>query len=410
MRSWTTVVVRRTCAMFGDRYCYSVLHRPHYHHHHPHQHYDYHHEHHHHHRHRQHHHHHQLLPMELITVIYATIIILITIISDISQVEAIQFTKSFQSTTFSTVITSGQNERNDNFYAKKRLRQNASNYLMERLNDFMALPKYVPTHLSRLTNRQDCNGSDCLRNNNAVSLYIPRKNNTSRREQPSFLLLSNNPSSSSRDGKRKMHQPSESERATTLKFSNLHTGIKILEPISTSKQHAEKSLPDNSYHISSVVNLRNHGEYSGSKSSETGSIPPFAGGAELTDFIQPIDTTVTNTHRLYENLFSNIISHVAPVAHYGKNKHYHLLSTGNRDTIYGNQQSVPLIPLNRKSQIYEPITSLPQAGDEHAIYSTYSYQNTDHFTLSLSPSSSSSSTPNYDSKFQSHLVSLSFPV
>ncbi|VDM21160.1 unnamed protein product [Wuchereria bancrofti] len=251
-----------------------------------------------------------------------------------------------------------------------------------------SIPKLIPSKFPRLRNRQDCNGSDCLKNNDAISLYIPQDNSTNDGQLPPLLLLSNNPSNISQRNRNPQH-------GTTLKLSKLHTGIKVLE---SDVQQFQKPIllppsSDASYHISQM-NSRNHGEYGGVKLTEAGPIPPFAGGAELTDFIQPLDTTL-QTHRIYENIIPN---HILSNHLYGKNKHYLLSAPGNR-SIYNDFHSVPLIPFNRKLEIYESVTSLPS---NPSIHSTYSAQ------IINQPTLLSSSSLHYGSQYDLQSVSFNF--
>ncbi|MCP9264175.1 hypothetical protein DINM_022188 [Dirofilaria immitis] len=385
MRSWKTALLRRTCAMFGNR-CYFLLH------------------------------HHRLFPMELVSLIPATMIILITVIIG-TRVDAIRFADPFPSP-FSSVISSGRYGP-EAILARIRMRRNASKFpfsshaiirdnqqqaLRKKLKSLQQaqnivltdsppvqiLPKLIPSNFSILTNRQDCNGSDCLKNNDAVSLYIPRENSTNDGQLPPLLLLSNNPSSSGNNWENRNLQQS-----TTLKLPKLHTGIKILEP---DVQQLQKSIPlhpaDVPHHISQA-NSRNYNEYSNVKISEIGPIPPtppFAGGAELTDFIQPIDTTV-QTHRIYGNVIPSATNHISPAAYSNKNKHYLLSSSGNRG-IYGNFPSEPLLPFSSELGIYELGTS----SSPPFVYSTYSAQNTDYFT----------SSPYYRSQYDLYSVNFNF--
>lgn len=414
-------------------------------------------------------HHHRLLPMELISIIPATIIILITVIIG-TRVEAIQFDDSFPSSSFSTVISS-EHHGPKNIFAGIRIRRSASSYLVQRLrnlrrgrkwndlqtndvrneNDLISsqkfmdnnaslmnrriqtskdrfagfhfssyannnidkkqqaakstellqqaqnltltdsspiqlLPKSVLSNFPRLTNRQDCNGSDCLKNNDAISLYIPRENNSNDGQPPPLLLLSNNPSSSNNRKNR------NSQQGTTVKLSKLHTGIKVLGP---DIQQFEKPIPlsqsDTSYHISQT-NSRSHGEYGTVKLSEVEPIPPFAGGAELTDFIQPIDTSM-QTHRLYEDIIPSTTNHISSATYYGKNKHYLLSPSGNRG-IYGDYHPAPFIPFSSKLEIYEPLT----LSSPPPVYSTHSDQSTDHLT----------SSSHYGSEYDIYSVSFNF--
>ncbi|EFO16031.2 hypothetical protein LOAG_12477 [Loa loa] len=261
---------------------------------------------------------------------------------------------------------------------KSKLLQQTQNMI---LTGSPPVPKSIPLNFSRLTNRQDCNSSDCLKNNDAISLYIPQENSTNDGQPPPLLLLSNNPSSSNNRINR------NSQESTTLKLPKLHTGIKVMGPgVQEPQNPIPLPPPDIPYH-NSQTNSKNNGEYGGVKLSGVGLIPPFAGGAELTDFIQPIDTAL-QTHHIYEN--SN---HISSIAYNGKNKHYLLSASGNRG-IYNDFHPAPLIPFSPKLEIYESVTlSSP------SIYSTYSAQSIDYH-----PTSSST----YGSQYDSHSVSLLF--
>ncbi|VDP23057.1 unnamed protein product [Onchocerca flexuosa] len=436
MRSWKSAVLRRICAMFGNR-CYFY---------------------------------HRLFPMELISTIPAIMIILITVIIG-TRVEAIRFADPFPSSS-SSVISSGHSGP-EAILARIRIRRNASNYFVKRLrslasnsrkdmksndlqvndirnaNDisrrrfivsdlstdqnipinrkrFTKLPsssdatvednnqnqmlrkksklpqqtqhiasidslpaqtppKLIPSKFPRFTSRRDCNGSDCLRNNDAISLYIP-ENNTKNGQLPPLLLISNNHSNNSNRENHNLQQ------GTTLKLPELHTGIKILESNIHQPQKLGPLPPsDVSYHVSQT-NSKNYDEYGSVKSAKRGPIPPpippFAGGAQLTDFIQPIDTVV-QTRDVYENIIPN---HISSGAYYSKNKPY-LFASENRG-LYDNFESKPLIPFDSKLEVYEPVTASPT----FSAYSSYSDQNTDYFT----------SSPHYEPPHDLYSVSFNF--
>ncbi|CAG9535748.1 unnamed protein product [Cercopithifilaria johnstoni] len=267
---------------------------------------------------------------------------------------------------------------------KPNLLQQAQNITLTNSPLTQVHSQLIPSNFSRLTNRQDCNGSDCLKNNDAISLYIPRENNTNDGQLAPLLLLSNNPSSSNN---RKNHNP---QVVSTLKLPQLQTGIKILGP---DVQQPQKPIPlspiDTSYHVSQT-NPKNHIEYGSVKLPEVGPIPPFAGGAELTDFIQPVDTAM-QTHRVYENIIPN---HISTAAYYDKNKHYLRSASGNRG-IYGDFHSAPLVQFGPKLGIYEePVTfSSPSS-----VYSTYSTEIADDRT----------SSSHYESQYNLQSVSFNF--
>uniref|UniRef100_A0A0R3S6K2 Homeobox protein 2-like n=1 Tax=Elaeophora elaphi TaxID=1147741 RepID=A0A0R3S6K2_9BILA len=294
----------------------------------------------------------------------------------------------FSSRAATITTTTGMNKEQHGLERKSKLLQQTQNTAT--LTDSPPSLKLIPSNFPRLTNRQDCNGSDCLKNNDAISLYIPRDNSTNDGQPPPLLLLSNNPSSNSgsssngNSGNRKNHNPPLS---TTLKFSKLHTGIKVLR---SDVQHPQKSIPSpDASAYQEGANSRSNGEYGGVKLSEVGPIPPFAGGAELTDFIQPIDMTM-QTQRIYENIIPN---HISPTAYYDKNKHYLLSASGNRG-VYGDLHPAPLIPFDPKMGIYEPVT----VPSPHSVYSTYSAHITDH----------SATSSQYGSQYDLHSVNFNF--
>ncbi|VDO40833.1 unnamed protein product [Brugia timori] len=300
--------------------------------------------------------------------------------------QTITTTTTTTTSTISTTIVEDEQQQQQLLQQQSKLLQQTQNI---ELANSPSISKLIPSNFPRLKNRQDCNDSDCLKNNDAISLYIPQDNSTSDGQLPPLLLLSNNPSNIN---SRRDRNP---QQGTTLKLSKLHTGIKVLE---SDVQQFQKPIllppsSDPSYHISQM-NSRNHGEYTGVKLTEVGPIPPFAGGAELTDFIQPLDTTL-QTHRIYENIIPN---HISSNNLYAKNKYYLLSAPGNRG-IYNDFHSVPLIPFNPKLGIYESVTTLPSIP---SIHSTYSAQIINHPTLL------SSSSLHYGSQYDLQSVSFNF--
>lgn len=216
------------------------------------------------------------------------------------------------------------------------------------LADSLPVSKLISSNFPVLTNWKDCNGSDCLRNNDAISLYIPQDNSTNDGQPPLLLLLSNNPSGTNNQRNR-----------NPQKLSGLYTGIKVLGRGSPEPG----AQPDTSYHQHhSPTSSVNHGEY-GMKP-----IPPFAGGAELTDFIQPLDSTL-QTQRNYDNIMPN---HIPTATTYGGRNKRILSSTENRGT-YDAYHSAPLIPFSSKLDGY-PGAALSSPSN----YSTYARQNSNY--------------------------------
>lgn len=240
----------------------------------------------------------------------------------------------------------------------------------------------APSNYSRLTMRHDCDGGDCLKDNDAVSLYIPPKNNTQGRRPPPLLLLSNNPETNhkhknddnSNRGK-KRHRQSEMALRNIPKPSSLHTGMNVLEP---AVRQSQKPTPlpaiGASYYAASRASSYQgrRGAHEVKPLSELPAPPPFAGGAELTDFIQPGDTTTQSTP-IYENNIPTqpytTVRTGPAIAYYGRNRQQpvHQLYE-NHD--YGASQPEALVPQSATFEAYKPI--LPSA--IRSIYSTYSAQ------------------------------------
>ncbi|VDK27811.1 unnamed protein product [Gongylonema pulchrum] len=254
----------------------------------------------------------------------------------------------------------------------------------------------TPLAAGRLSmRRHDCDGADCLKNNRAVSLYVPPKNNTHGKRQPPLLLLSNNPvkgrgksSSDHNNGStrgtssKKRHRPHE---GAPRKSSSLHTGLEVLGP----EIHQTQSQLGASYYTSSRTNSYQPPRYGGAegKSLEEQSLapPPFAGGAELTDFIQPGDSATTT--RIYDVSQISVPKRRgsakaagAPLAYYGANRllqhrhqQQHPAAPHENRSAYGALLPAPLLPQETASDSHAPAIPLFQQ-PAHSIYSTYPAQ------------------------------------
>ncbi|VDN01745.1 unnamed protein product [Thelazia callipaeda] len=224
------------------------------------------------------------------------------------------------------------------------------------------IPKSVYSH--------DCSIGNCLLNNgdNFRLLHEAEVIRTKEKQlSPQTNIFPASNSKSNNEDTESDFVPDQSSLRTDLKtVRRKMQSSRVLEPVHALSYYELRK------------NFKNDAQYGDDSkviSSISKTAPPFAGGAELTDFIQPIETT-TQFLDTYEKSNTNSEHLIALSDSHESNKYQMIRSPESRRT-YASLQSPPRMSSYLPApEIYIPVKSsftIPE-------YSNYDAHRTEHFT------------------------------